>query len=342
METLYETLVSPCVQGLDLRRDNKAGKSTGVTFTCDPDLASGFFWIRCQQDDSFAVSVMDICLGQLVGALYDHPELYALNYVERSSSCNAWREGLRASQTHRADPRASAVPSHTGAIGYHQPEGTFCCPLAQGQRVQSMALTFAPKYLSELSRRFRVEREIIERACFDLSRTRAVPAADIALRQLFRADPAPCAADMYYEGKMLEVVSLLLRSHLSAAADNAAKHTEQDDACIDRVVTYIHQHACQPITLDALERIATMGRTKLSAMFKDRTGMSPIAYLRCERVKAASILLASTEQPIESIAHAIGYENPGAFAERFKKEVGLTPTEFRIGEHSAARPHADS
>lgn len=370
MEAILETLVMPYAHELGLRRCEKSHKPAGITLTCNPAMGTGFFWTHCSTKDSFAVSIMDIRLGELVSARYDHPEFYALNLMDDSPAFDAWREGMHA-YAHangrqatfseqgldckteaksgrpteaRPGPRSqrgvvtgveskgkvfTGAPS-AGVIGYYQAPGTFLCPLAKGSLVRSRAIRFMPQYLTELSDRFRLDREAIEAACFGAAAGPIPPAAELVLRQLFSARPDKRCADIYYEGKVLELVSLLLQEHLGQPQEAGTSCTSQDDLGINRTISYIHEHAFEPVTLETLEKIAMMGRTKLSQVFKDRTGMSPIEYLGSARMEKAIMLLSDSERTVGSIAHAVGYENAGAFSERFKRATGMTPKEFRI------------
>lgn len=370
VEAILETLVMPYAHELGLRRCEKNHKPAGITLTCDPAMGTGFFWTHCSTTDSFAVSIMDIRLGELVSARYDHPEFYALNLMDDSPAFDAWREGMhayahaterqttfaeegidrkteaRSGRPTKARPQphsqrgevtgleskdkgSARVPS-AGVVGYHQASGTFLCPLAKGSRVRSRAIRFMPQYLAELSDRFRLDREVIEAACFGNAGGPVSPAAELALRQLFSARPDKRCADLYYEGKVLELVSLLLQEHLGQPRETRTSCTSQDDLGINRAISYIHEHAFEPMTLETLEKTAMMGRTKLSQLFKDRTGMSPIEYLGSTRMEKAIVLLSDGERTVGSIAHAVGYENAGAFSERFKRATGMTPKEFRI------------
>ena len=60
--------------------------------------------------------------------------------------------------------------------------------------------------------------------------------------------------------------------------------------------------------------------------------MQQITYLRMQR---AAGLLTSTGDKIESIAHAVGYQNPFVFSTTFKKWIGWRPSEYRV--HSGGR-----
>lgn len=67
----------------------------------------------------------------------------------------------------------------------------------------------------------------------------------------------------------------------------------------------------------------------LVSKFKEDTGLPPAEWLRFERTKQASSLLAETTQSISDIARGLGFPTSQFFSSFFKKETGLTPSEYR-------------
>ena len=63
--------------------------------------------------------------------------------------------------------------------------------------------------------------------------------------------------------------------------------------------------------------------------FKSATGFTPIDYVQTLRVEEAKQMLESTSQPIDSIAHQIGYEDPTSFRRMFKRQVGVPPGRYQ-------------
>lgn len=57
-------------------------------------------------------------------------------------------------------------------------------------------------------------------------------------------------------------------------------------------------------------------------------------YLWGLRVAKAKELLRSTKVPVEEICIAVGYENVSSFRRKFKKEMGITPNQYRNGEEA--------
>ncbi|MGF1511778.1 MAG: AraC family transcriptional regulator ligand-binding domain-containing protein [Myxococcota bacterium] len=73
----------------------------------------------------------------------------------------------------------------------------------------------------------------------------------------------------------------------------------------------------------------------------ERSGTSYRDLTDQVRESRARELLAGTAQPIQAIAHALGYETPSNFARSFKRWTGVTPTEFRAAQRGRANrgPH---
>ena len=63
--------------------------------------------------------------------------------------------------------------------------------------------------------------------------------------------------------------------------------------------------------------------------FKQVTGITPIEYLQMTRIEAAKKLLLQTGQQMTEIIFNTGYNDPKAFRKIFRKNVGMTPTEYR-------------
>ena len=72
-------------------------------------------------------------------------------------------------------------------------------------------------------------------------------------------------------------------------------------------------------------------RSYFSTIFKEKTGLTPHAYLTSLRVSKASVLLRESDYPIAQIAESVGLDS-GNFARLFKRETGKSPLEFKKTE----------
>lgn len=67
----------------------------------------------------------------------------------------------------------------------------------------------------------------------------------------------------------------------------------------------------------------------LSDLLKQETGKTALEHIHITLVMEAKNLLMGTEKTVSETAYELGFENPPYFCRLFKKEVGMTPTEYR-------------
>jgi len=104
---------------------------------------------------------------------------------------------------------------------------------------------------------------------------------------------------------------------------------EKANPQIRKLRTYILQHLSEKITTDQLARQLGINRTYLNALFQRQTNMSPAAYVTMLRLDEAKRLLMISKRPLGEIAENLGFSSQSHFQNSFKKEFGLTPTEYR-------------
>ena len=68
---------------------------------------------------------------------------------------------------------------------------------------------------------------------------------------------------------------------------------------------------------------------KYSAVIKEYSGQTVMQWLNRRLVLQAKVLLRGGTEPIGDIAFALGFDEQGSFARFFKRETGMTPTEYR-------------
>jgi len=69
----------------------------------------------------------------------------------------------------------------------------------------------------------------------------------------------------------------------------------------------------------------------LRRLCKQHLGRSPIQQVTYLRMRQAVDLLTTSKDKIETIAQAVGYENPFTFSNAFKRWTGRRPTDYREG-----------
>ncbi|MBA9006390.1 MULTISPECIES: helix-turn-helix transcriptional regulator [Thermomonospora] len=85
----------------------------------------------------------------------------------------------------------------------------------------------------------------------------------------------------------------------------------------------------QPIDLDAVAAEAGYSRYHFIRLFREVYGETPGQYLSRRRIERAQDLLRSANLTVTEICMVVGFTSLGSFCNRFKRQVGMTPTEFR-------------
>lgn len=114
------------------------------------------------------------------------------------------------------------------------------------------------------------------------------------------------------------------------------KQEERSSNIISQAKDYIKQHFSKDISLDDVSRQVNISPYYFSKIFKEETGENFIEYLTNIRIDKAKDLLRNTEYSMKEICTMCGYSDPNYFSRSFRKNVGVTPTEYKEGKNSEA------
>ena len=101
---------------------------------------------------------------------------------------------------------------------------------------------------------------------------------------------------------------------------------------INKVVAYINNHLDETLDLKTLANEAALSDFHFHRIFKALKGEAIGAYITRLRLEATARLLRYTALTIEEIAFNIGYETPASLSKAFKKQYGISPTEYRTNK----------
>jgi transcriptional regulator, araC-type len=101
---------------------------------------------------------------------------------------------------------------------------------------------------------------------------------------------------------------------------------------INKVVAYINNHLDEALELKTLANEAALSDFHFHRIFKALKGEAIGGYITRLRLEATARLLRYTALTIEEIAFNIGYETPASLSKAFKKQYGISPTEYRTNK----------
>ncbi|MFW2490015.1 response regulator [Clostridium chromiireducens] len=98
---------------------------------------------------------------------------------------------------------------------------------------------------------------------------------------------------------------------------------------IGKAKLYIKDHLNEDISVYSIAEMLYLTPTYFSKLFKQSTGEGCNNYIIRKRIQRAKSLLETTSMKTGKIATLVGYNDTNYFSLAFKKQTGMSPTEFR-------------
>lgn len=105
---------------------------------------------------------------------------------------------------------------------------------------------------------------------------------------------------------------------------------DKHESLMREVEAYINTHYTERITNQTLAKLFGFVPSYISHMFKEYKGVSPCDYLTQVRIdNACRIIRSETDLNFGELALNLGFTDSSYFSRIFKKEIGMTPSEYR-------------
>lgn len=118
------------------------------------------------------------------------------------------------------------------------------------------------------------------------------------------------------------------------------KNEDYPQTIITAAREYINTHPEQKITVDNLAKNLYISKQALNKIFRTTLMTTPHSFIEHIRLKNARFLLTASNYTISRISELSGYSIPSNFSQRFKKQYGILPSEFkRIVELQGGAPN---
>jgi len=139
------------------------------------------------------------------------------------------------------------------------------------------------------------------------------------------------------EMRLLWALAYLLRRH----ADDPPRDrpVPRASAAVQRAREYLDAHSARNVSLRELAHIAALSPYHLARAFRREIGLPPHLYLEQRRASHAKRLLLGSA-PLSHVAMDVGFADQSHFTKRFKRFVGVTPRQYRLGARGAGTQDA--
>jgi AraC family transcriptional regulator, transcriptional activator of pobA len=115
--------------------------------------------------------------------------------------------------------------------------------------------------------------------------------------------------------------------------DGATRHAIR---LAERFRMLINQHYRQNLKLPDYAALMAVSATQLRSACLAATGLSPIKLIHARLIIEAKRNLIFSERSIEQIAYDLGFSDTAYFTRFFRKEVGQSPSQFRVSSQAGA------
>jgi AraC family transcriptional regulator len=160
-----------------------------------------------------------------------------------------------------------------------------------------------------------------------------LPVRDEQLNRLVLAAEIEVASGLASGRLFLESLGTALAAHLlthHATRRTALKvhGTAMPRYLLRRAIDFINEGLGSDMSLIAIAACVDMSPYHFCRLFKRSTGLSPLQYVRRERIHRAQQLIAEHQLSLAEIADELGFSDQSHFTRTFRGILGVTPSQY--------------
>lgn len=157
-------------------------------------------------------------------------------------------------------------------------------------------------------------------------RRRQSPLVQSVANELFYSVTNGVGINMYLEGKVLELLSLVLTEGGAAGSEPSLCPKLRDT--LHAIQAELEEQYAAPPTLAELSTRYHMPIANIQAGFKTLFGMSVFAFVKEYKLQRARQLFVEGDMNVSEVAWEIGYTNLSHFSSAYKKRFGVLPKAY--------------
>ncbi len=114
-------------------------------------------------------------------------------------------------------------------------------------------------------------------------------------------------------------------SHITSVITDATRNE-----LFNRITEYMQNNVNKRLTVSQISKDNLVGQSYLQKIFKKATGNGVMDYFRKMKIDEAKKLIREGNNNFTQIAQSLNYDSVHYFSRHFKKQTGMTPTEFSL------------
>jgi len=131
--------------------------------------------------------------------------------------------------------------------------------------------------------------------------------------------------------QMLRIYAIAMNAELSRYFSSATQPVSKPSKLfpLKPALEYILDHYMEPCDTETLASMCHLSQTHFRRLFLACMDATPLQFVISTRIYQACILLANTNDPVLTIAQAVGMPSASSFNRNFQQVVGMSPRQYR-------------
>ena len=149
-----------------------------------------------------------------------------------------------------------------------------------------------------------------------------------ALSLFSQQETTPFGAEQMVQLHLQHLLIHLTRRFSFTSENPSVFPLKKDTEIFQHVTNYMRNHLSTRLTIEQLCRENMIGRAHLQKIFHTESGCGVIEYFLNLKIETAKELIANQKMNFTQISEVLGYSSIHYFSRQFKKQTGMTPSEY--------------
>lgn len=137
------------------------------------------------------------------------------------------------------------------------------------------------------------------------------------------------ASPLFVQGMGQAIAIHLARNYADLIKEPRSDSPSLPGYKLRQITDWMREHIAEDFDLQQLATLAGLSKFHFHRLFKRAIGEAPLRYHLDLRMHEAKRLLRETKRTVVEIGLEVGYTNPSHFAQIFRRETGLSPSDYR-------------